>query len=59
MADWKKGDLVELKSGGPPMTVNDIHNNGKLYCFWFDGTEQKNGLFNPETVKPSPQEGDG
>ncbi len=59
MADWKKGDLVELKSGGPRMTVDDIQGNGRLYCYWFDGTEQKNALFSPESVKPSPEGGDG
>ncbi len=47
MADIKVGDKVQLKSGGPYMTVDEI---GKLHsddettrawCIWFDGTDKK------------------
>jgi uncharacterized protein YodC (DUF2158 family) len=42
MADIKKGDEVQLKSGGPIMTVSDLGDwaptgpeNGAM-CVWFD-----------------------
>jgi len=32
-----RGDVVELRSGGPPMTVSRVHRARKLIeCYWFD-----------------------
>jgi uncharacterized protein YodC (DUF2158 family) len=32
-----RGDVVELRSGGPPMTVSRVRRSKKLVdCFWFD-----------------------
>jgi uncharacterized protein YodC (DUF2158 family) len=36
MADFKKGDVVKLKSGSPSMTVEEVHKNGQLSCIWYD-----------------------
>ena len=36
MEDIKKGDVVELKSGSPKMTVNFISTDGKAVCTWYD-----------------------
>ena len=36
MDDIKKGDVVELKSGSPKMTVNFISTDGKAVCTWYD-----------------------
>ena len=41
-ASFKIGDKVELKSGGPPMTVDYVHTSSKnvtCRCVWFAGTE--------------------
>lgn len=41
-ASFKIGDKVEIKSGGPPMTVDYVHtsrNNVTCRCVWFVGTE--------------------
>lgn len=38
---FKEGDLVMLKSGSPPMTVNSISNNGMLNCVYFDYTKNQ------------------
>ena len=35
MANFKKGDVVILKSGGPKMTVKSIQEN-KIICVWWD-----------------------
>jgi uncharacterized protein YodC (DUF2158 family) len=34
MEDYKKGDLVRLRSGGPTMTVASSGQNG-VHCTWF------------------------
>lgn len=53
---FKKGDIVNLKSGSPKMTVDDYawHGNYQSHdvviCFWFDGNEKKIGEFNQESV---------
>jgi uncharacterized protein YodC (DUF2158 family) len=62
--DFKVGDIVKLKSGGPKMTIEKTgplnSNNAEtgIHCVWFvniQGDEQlKDGKFVPETlIKPS------
>lgn len=58
-ADLKKGDVVELKSGGPHMTIDEIKSGGRVYYLWFKGNERDSGLFDSETLKPSPEGGHG
>ncbi|MBW8304138.1 MAG: DUF2158 domain-containing protein [Brevundimonas sp.] len=43
------GDVVQLKSGGPLMTVEELQRDS-LFCIWFDKTEKKTGSFNPATL---------
>ncbi|MBA7490827.1 hypothetical protein ES702_01370 [subsurface metagenome] len=39
---FKIGDKVQLKSGGPIMTVNSItEKTGEIYCKWFVGEYDK------------------
>lgn len=49
---FKIGDVVRLKSGGPKMTVNQLlgRDNQLLGCSWFLGT------FNPDAVELAPKE---
>ena len=55
MADeFKVGDRVQLKSGGPTMTVRfagDEYGTKVVYCAWFDGNEEQKGKFPPGTLK--------
>jgi uncharacterized protein YodC (DUF2158 family) len=40
---FKIGDLVQLKSGGPIMTVREVANIdgvAKAWCDWFDGKKE-------------------
>lgn len=55
--DLKIGDLVQLKSGGPTMTVKAIVESNKAECVWFNGGngtyELKHNTFQLETLCPS------
>jgi len=57
MADeFRIGDIVQLKSGGPEMTVTLVGtSNGvpTIWCAWFVGNEQKKGNFPPGALRPA------
>lgn len=59
MADFKKGDIVVLKSGGPRMTVHQVHEEGDVTCVWFKVNERDQHGFDPETLKLLSERGDG
>ena len=43
---WKTGDVVWLKSGGPKMTVREKESEGeKIVCDWFEGMEPRVGAY--------------
>jgi uncharacterized protein YodC (DUF2158 family) len=33
---FKAGDVVQLKSGSPKMTIEYIYNDGRCFCSWYD-----------------------
>jgi uncharacterized protein YodC (DUF2158 family) len=49
--EFNVGDVVQLKSGGPKMTIEYIgpHRMGgtesQALCVWFEGTNKKNDWF--------------
>lgn len=51
MSDFKKGDIVQLKSGGPLMTIVELGNYGATgpelgaKCMWFDGKRPLTEVF--------------
>jgi uncharacterized protein YodC (DUF2158 family) len=48
------GDTVQLKSGGPDMTVMRIGTAGgepMVWCAWFEGTKDAYALFPPDALK--------
>jgi len=57
MTEFKIGDVVILKSGGPTMTVHKIGSytgtgsDKELICVWFDGPKRMHDLFHPDTVE--------
>lgn len=58
MGEFKIGDVVRLKSGGPAMTVlgetRDINRQltGKLMCTWFESSGKPiEHLFAPESIE--------
>lgn len=41
--EFQPGDTVQLKSGGPIMTIASVaKDDGRLWCVWFN---QENGKF--------------
>jgi uncharacterized protein YodC (DUF2158 family) len=49
----KVGDIVELKSGGPAMTVHEVSGT-VITCTWFDEAKQLHGADFQETELKSP-----
>lgn len=48
---FNPGDVVQLRSGGPQMTVTGLDDDSRYDCTWFDSKgEQKWGTFKPETL---------
>ena len=52
---FKQGDLVQLRSGGPAMTVSTCPSDpasGKLYqCVWFKGATRDHAGFSEHLLK--------
>lgn len=48
--DFKPGDLVRLKSGGPLMTYEGEHDWAGLLCVWFEGAKRQREGFEPQTL---------
>ncbi len=56
MSPFKVGDIVELKSGGPPMTVAEVNTNmvghTEIVCRWFFA-KMEQATFTPDLLVPS------
>jgi uncharacterized protein YodC (DUF2158 family) len=56
MEQFKAGDVVRLKSGGPSMTVTQV-GEGHLtreplvWCTWFVGTTKVEDTFSPDVLE--------
>jgi len=53
MEEFKVGEIVQLKSGGPKMMVNSVDGatTNSIWCQWFAGNKLESGSFNPESLK--------
>lgn len=56
-SEFKAGDVVRLKSGGPLMTIEGIGEYGlgsttkRANCIWFEGTKRMDALFELITLR--------
>jgi len=52
MAEFKVGDCVQLKGGGPIMTCSESQKTGKekIACQWFAGKKLESGFFPVESL---------
>jgi uncharacterized protein YodC (DUF2158 family) len=61
--EFKVGDIVQLKSGGPKMTVGERplgHSARGVYCQWFAGSKLESGYFSPATLaRPTEKKTEG
>jgi|APEBP8051073352_1049397.scaffolds.fasta_scaffold05387_5 uncharacterized protein YodC (DUF2158 family) len=57
--DLQPGDIVELLSGGPKMTVKETTYDGEVICQWFSGKKLESGVFNPASIKLFDDNSDG
>lgn len=50
--EFSPGDVVQLKSGGPLMTVINIADGGAVWCMWFPSSEKtERASFQAATLK--------
>ncbi len=54
---FKVGDIVQLKSGGPKMTVVQVSSASVLYASWFAGAKNERASFHPDALILAPDEG--
>lgn len=48
---FQVGDKVQLLSGGPAMTVEQVLDGDRIYCVWFHNTEHRREPFPAATLK--------
>jgi uncharacterized protein YodC (DUF2158 family) len=51
MEDFEIGNVVQLRSGGPKMTVHSLVSDGDVVCQWFEGNEVHEENFPKEVLK--------
>jgi len=49
-AQLKVGDVVQLKSGGPHMTIDEVRKDGDVRCVWFSGDKPEHAVFKPDVL---------
>jgi len=53
MEEFKPGDIVRLKSGGPPMTIESLdRKEGGFLCLWFDEGQLEDAVFAAVVLVP-------
>jgi uncharacterized protein YodC (DUF2158 family) len=57
MSDFKPGDVVRLKSGGPKMTVDQVGDDQfqhrMVWCDWIEGNKKFTETFPPTSLELS------
>ena len=48
---FQPGDVVQLKSGGPAMTVGRRVAEDSIRCHWFDGATAKTEIFPTAAIR--------
>ena len=52
---WKEGEVVRLKSGGPKMIVDRVvhysDDSTSVYCVWFDDNKKQECNFPPNGLE--------
>jgi uncharacterized protein YodC (DUF2158 family) len=57
MPAFKEGDVVQLKSGGPTMTIIALENSsGEATCSWWEGRKPTEDIFDVVALELSPKQ---
>ena len=48
---FEVGDVVQIKSGGERMTIEEIDEDGNVSCVWFEGKQPQRGAFAAATLQ--------
>jgi uncharacterized protein YodC (DUF2158 family) len=51
MEDFEIGDVVQLRSGGPKLTIHGLVSDGDVVCQWFEGNVVHEESFPKEALK--------
>ena len=51
MEDFEIGQVVQLRSGGPKMTIHSLVSDGDVVCQWFEGNDVHERNFPNEVLK--------
>ena len=55
MSDFQPGDVVQLRSGGPLMTVHNLGlGHADVHCAWVHGAQPGNGAFPAVVLRKVP-----
>jgi uncharacterized protein YodC (DUF2158 family) len=57
MEELEIGHVVQLRSGGPKMTVHSLDSDDDVLCQWFEGREMHEENFLKEVVKKVVEDG--
>jgi uncharacterized protein YodC (DUF2158 family) len=57
-SSFKVGDIVQLKSGGPKMTVSHVFSDGAIQATWFAGAKHQTAQFQSDSLLTAPPEAD-
>ncbi len=55
---FQPGDIVQLKSGGPAMTIAEVNTDSMTgrfrgyFCEWFKGASKERAHFSEDTLQP-------
>lgn len=55
--ELKIGDVVQLKSGGPSMTLEEIDFTGGALCAWFEGKKVEKRTFQLTSLEKAKKPG--
>lgn len=50
MGNFNVGDTVQLRAGGPKMTIDEIDMSGRAYCKWFSGGKLQKDYFESHSL---------
>jgi uncharacterized protein YodC (DUF2158 family) len=54
--NFKVGDIVRLKSGGPDMSISSVTagmTQNMVHCVWFAGKKNEGAIFHPDVLEPA------